>query len=266
MRKAFSRIFIIASVLFTLAATANAATQDFQKTYQLSPGGTISIRNVSGNVIVTGYDGQQITVNGIREGRDRDLVRVEDLSTANRIELRTRYPKNCRCDASIRFEVQVPRSVRYRFDELSSASGNIEVRDVTGDAHINTASGDVLVKDVTGAVDASTASGQMNVKGIVGTVSARSASGDVDVEMTRLEGDREIEFSSASGDVNVRLPVNIDAEVELSSATGEVKTNFPLSVESERYGPGQRARGRLGSGSLRLQISSASGNVSLTSL
>jgi Putative adhesin len=265
MRKAFFRILAIASALFILTSAATA--QDFQKTYQLGPDGQISVRNVSGDVIVTGYsDGQQITVNAIREGRDRDLVQVEDLSSANRIELRARYPKNCNCDASIRFEVQVPRSVRYQFQELSSASGNIEVSDVTGEARINTASGDVMVKDVTGRVDASTASGQMRVRGIAGTISARSASGDVDVEVSRLDGNQRMEFSSASGDVNVRLPGHVDAEVELSSATGEVKTNFPLSVESERYGPGQRARGRLGNGSRRLQISSASGNVSLTSL
>ena len=263
MRKAFFRIFVIASVSFALAATATA--QDFQKTYELSPDGQISIRNVSGNVIVTGYDGQAVTVNGIKEGRDREMVQVEDLSSVNRIELRTRYPKNCRCDASIRFEVQVPRSLRLNFDELSSASGDIEVSEVTGEVSVNTASGDVLVRDVNGTVNASTASGQMRVRGVAGSVRAQSASGNVDVEMTRLEGNRKMEFSSASGDVNVRLPVNVDADVELSTASGEVKTNFPLEVQSERYGPGQRARGRLGNGSRRLQISSASGNVSLNS-
>lgn len=264
MRKAFFRIFITASALFALAATVTA--QDFQKTYQLSADSSISIRNVSGNVIVTGYDGQQVTVNAVREGRDRELVQVEDLSTDSRIELRVRYPKNCHCDASIRFDVQVPRSIRYQFDELSSASGDIEARDVMGDVRINTASGDVLVQNVTGRIDASTASGRMSVRGAAGTVRANSASGDVDVEMTRLDGNQRMEFSSASGDVNVRLPNNIDADVELSSATGEVRTNFPLTVESERYGPGQRARGRLGNGSRRLHISSASGNVSFTSL
>lgn len=265
MRKATSRIFIIASVLLGLAATATA--QDFQKTYQLSADGQISIHNVSGNVLVSGYDGQQITVSAIREGRDRDLVQVEDLSGGNRIELKARYPRNCRrCDASIRFEVQVPRSVRYSFDEISSASGDIQVRDVTGEVHVNTASGDVLVENINGRVDASTASGQMHVRGVAGSVSASSASGDVDVEMTRVDDNRRMEFSSASGDVNVRLPLNIDADVELSSASGDVRTNFPLAVESEKYGPGQRARGRLGNGSRRLHISSASGNVSLNSL
>jgi hypothetical protein len=264
MRKAMFRLFIIASALFGLAATATA--QDFQRTYPLSADGEIIIRNVSGNVVVSGYDGPQVNVSGIREGRDRDQVHVEDLSGGNSIELRARYPKNCRCDASIRFEVQVPRSVRYRFEELSSASGDIEVRDVTGDVRVNTASGDVRVENVTGRVDASTASGQMSVRGVAGSVSASTASGDVDVEMTRVDDNQRMEFSSASGDVNVRLPANVDAYVEMSSTSGEVKTNFPLSVESERYGPGQRARGRLGNGSRRLHISSASGNVSLTSL
>jgi hypothetical protein len=264
MRKATFRLFIIASLLLGLAASATA--QDFQKTYQLSADGSINVRNVSGNVIITGYDGQQITVNAIKTGRDRDLVQVEDLSSANRLELRARYPKHCNCDASIRFEVQVPRSVRYNFEELYSASGNIEVRDVAGAVHINTASGDVRVQNVSGRVDASTASGHMRVIGVAGSVSARTASGDVDVEMTRVDDNRRMEFSSASGDVSVRLPLNIDADVEMSSASGEVKTNFPLAVETEHYGPGQRARGRLGSGSRRLHISSASGNVSLTSL
>jgi hypothetical protein len=258
------RLFIIACALFGLVGAASA--QDFQKTYPLSVDGEIIIRNVSGNVVVNGYDGQQVNVSGIREGRDRVQVHVEDLSSGNRIELRARYPKNCRCDASIRFEVQVPRSVRYRFEELSSASGDIEVRDVTGEVRINTASGDVMVEGVTGRVDASTASGQMRVRGVAGSVSAGTASGDVDVEMTRVDDNQRMVFSSASGDVNVRLPLNIDAYVEMSSASGEVKTDFPLAVKSERYGSGQSARGQLGNGSRRLRISSASGNVSLTSL
>ena len=264
MRKFAFRLFIIASALCAVVSTATA--QDFQKTYPLSTNGQISIRNVSGNVVVSGYDGELIAVSAIREGRDRDKVRVEDLSSGNRIELSTRYPKNCQCDASIHFEVHVPRSVRYSFEELSSASGNIEVRDVTGEVRINTASGDVLAQNVTGHVDASTASGTMRVRGVAGSVRASSASGDVDVEMIRVDDNRKMEFSSASGDVNVRLPLNIDADVEMSSASGDVKTNFPLAVESEDYGGGQRARGRLGNGSRRLHISSASGNVSLTSL
>jgi len=102
------------------------------------------------------------------------------------------------------------------------------------------------------------------VRDVSGTVSAQSASGNVEVEIAKLEGTDDMKFSSASGDVNVRLPANLDAEVEMSSASGSVKTTFPLQIEDRRYGPGSRARGRVGNGSRRLRVSSASGNVSLT--
>jgi DUF4097 and DUF4098 domain-containing protein YvlB len=77
----------------------------------------------------------------------------------------------------------------------------------------------------------------MRVRDASGTVSAQSASGNVEVEIARLEGTDDMKFSSASGDVNVRLPANLDAEVEMSSASGSVKTTFPLQIEDRRYGP-----------------------------
>ena len=259
LRLAFSTAFLLLTSLAT-----GVAAQDFQKSYRLTAGGQINISTVSGDVDVAGYDGDQIIVNGFKEGRDIDMVEVEDLSGANLVDIRAKYPRNCRrCDASIRFEVKVPRSTRYVFDSISSASGNIKVTGVTGELKVNTASGDVLVSNVAGEIKASTASGEMSVREIAGTVNASTASGNVDVEIERLEGAESMKFSSASGDVNVRLPSNLDAEVYMATASGTLKTNFPLEIKDSEYGSGSRAEGRLGSGSRRLRISTASGNVSL---
>lgn len=255
-------------MLVCVWSVTSVLAQDFQKSYRLAPDGRINIENVSGDVIVTGYDGETVVVRGIKEGRDANEVDVEDTSNANSIQLRARYPNchNCSINASIRFQVQVPRSARYRLDKLSTASGNIEVSGMHGDVRVNTASGDVTVRDVVGAVNASTASGEVHVKDVSGSVNASSASGDVDVEIARLEGNDDMRFTSASGDVNVKLPSNLDADVEMSTVSGAVNTTFPIEVRKEEYGAGQSARGRVGSGSRRLRISSASGNVSLTNL
>ena len=99
-----------------------------------------------------------------------------------------------------------------------------------------------------------------------GTVNASSASGDVEVEITRLEGTRDLRFSSASGNVRVRLPSDLDARVSLATASGSIDTDFPLEVKREEYGSGSTARGQLGGGSRSLRISTASGDVSLKSL
>jgi DUF4097 and DUF4098 domain-containing protein YvlB len=255
---------LAAALCFLLSAFAvQAAAQDFQKTYRLGAGGSISIRNVSGDVNVRGYDGDAVIVNGFKEGRDRDKVDIEDTSGGNNVSVGVQYARNCNCDASVRFELQVPRSISYNFDKISTASGDITMSTLTGDLTVHTASGDVTVTDVTGKVNAATASGEMRVANVRGTVSARSASGDVDVQIARLEGAGNMEFSSASGDVRVSAPADLDGNVEMASATGDVRTDFPLQVEKREYGPGERASGRLGSGSRNLRISSASGNVSL---
>ena len=239
--------------------------QDFQKSYNLAAGGSVIIQNVSGDVELKGYEGDAIVISGYKEGRDREQVEVEDRSNANTIEVGVRYPRNCNCDASVRFEVRVPRSTRYNFERISTASGNISASNITGRLKTNTASGDVTVSDVNGEVSASSASGNVRVGEIRGTVSASTASGDVDVEIAQLEGAGDMKFSTASGNVRVRLPSNLDAEVFMSTASGSLETNFPIEIKKPRYGPSSQARGLLGSGSRSLRISSASGDVSLLS-
>lgn len=253
------------STLFVLVLVATATAQDFRKTYFPGAGGTISIHNVSGDVRISGYDGEGVQVTANKEGRDRERVEVEDRSQGNRVDLRARYESchHCSINASVLFEVQVPRSLSLTFDEIETASGNISITGVTGRLHINTASGDVLIQDVNGFINANTASGKMQVRNVVGAVKANSASGDVNVEIARLEGNENLLFSTASGNVHVKMPSSLDADVEMSTSSGSLKTDFPLEVRKEGYGPTRSASGRLGNGSRLLRISSASGDIDL---
>jgi hypothetical protein len=256
----------VGALALSLAAAASASAQDFQRTYNLESGGSVEIANVSGDVTLTGYEGSAVVVNAYKHGRDRDQVEVEDSSTPGRVVLRARYPNNCNCDASVRFEVRVPRSANLAFEKISTASGNVKAEGFSGRINLSTASGDVTVSGVGGQIKASSASGTVRVANATGTVNASSASGDVEVELTRLEGTGDMRFSSASGDVRVRMPTGIDANVSMSTVSGDIETNFPIEVRRNRHGSGSRAEGQLGSGSRVLKISSASGNVSLKSI
>jgi hypothetical protein len=251
---------------FLFFATGNALSQDLQKTYRIGPGGSINIHSVSGNIEMEAYDGDGVQVSAFKEGRDRDQVEIEDLSDGNSVNFRTHYPQHCNCDASVRFTVRVPRGVEYNIDQLSSASGNIEVKGIKGTVHARSASGDVKIEDAAGAINASTASGEVQVKNVVGSVNARSASGNVEVELTRIEGAENMSFSTASGDVHVKAPSNLDAFVEMTSSSGSINTDFPIEIRKRRYGSGASASGQLGTGSRTVHISSASGNVTLAKL
>ncbi len=236
----------------------------FQQTYKLRAGGSISIKNVSGDIKVTGYEGDAVTVTGTKKGKNPEQVEIKDLSGEARLDVGVEYP-DCQngCNASVDFEIRVPRSTAFSFDKLLTASGNIEITDVQGNVKANTASGDVTIKNVNGSIKANSASGDVRVTEVVGEANANTASGNVEVSITKLDGADNMNFSSGSGDVRVSMPSNLDADVSLSTVSGVVKTDFPIEVKKAEWGPGSRAKGKLGSGVRILKISSASGDVSL---
>lgn len=239
------RLFAL-SVTLALAMAATASAQDFQKSYRVGAAGQVRIGNISGDVSVAGYDGDAIVVKAYKTGRDSDRVEVEDRSSGGNVDVRARYPKECNCDASIRFEVQVPRSVSFNFEAISSVSG------------------DVKVSDVTGRINATTVSGDVTVTGATGSVSATSVSGGVNVAINRLEGDDDMKFASVSGDVHVKAPAHLAADIDMSSFSGSVRTDFDLQVQEGPNGMRKWARGRIGDGGARrLKMSSVSGDLSL---
>ena len=254
---------MIFSLLIALAGFT-ASAQDFQRSYNLGPGGSVNVRNISGDVIVNGYEGQAIIVTAIKSGRDRDKVNIEDRSTGNTVDVRVDYPDRCEdCEVEVKFEVKVPSRIAYKFNSFSSVSGDVSVTGVSGELSAKTVSGNTTVNNVSGSVNATSVSGNTRVGKVAGTVSAKSTSGNVEVEIVSLDGAGAMEFTSVSGDVQVKLPGNPDAEVKLSSMSGRLKTDFPLTIEESKYGTGRKANGRLGNGSRNLKISTISGDVSL---
>ncbi len=232
---------LAAGLLFTVIAPA----QDFQRTYTVAPDGIIRIRSISGEVTVQGYDGPTVIVEGFRVGRNRDRVEVVDRSSDNRVDVDVRYQENCNCDASVNFQVRVPRSVSFNFDNIRSVSGSVRLSDVTGHVRAESTSGSVEVRNVSGEV------------------SAQSVSGNVDVVLMRVIGAAKMRFSSISGSVSVKAPANLNAYVEMSTISGSLSTDFAIEILERRYGPGRSARGRVGEGESSIRITSVSGRVSL---
>ncbi len=244
MRKSAAKAILLLVFGFgLLLSTAVAA--DFQKSYTIGAGGRIRVQNVSGNIVVTGYDGNTIMVTATKEGRDRDQVTIEDRSAGDTVDLSVEYPHKGNVSASVDFDIRVPRTVEYNFGRLVSVSGDIQVTDVMGNLQVECVSGNVELNAVSGVVSASAVSGNVNVD-------------------LKKAGSGNMKFTSVSGDVDVRAPANLDADVEMSTISGSLKTDFQLEVHEPRYGPGRSARGRLGSGEHSLRITTVSGRVSLT--
>ncbi len=275
--------------LVVLCLNMVVLAQDFQRTYRLAENSKVGIKNVAGDVLVKGYDGTDIQVVAYKEGRDRDRLTIEDFSNGGSVDVRVKYPQDCNCEASIRFEVQVPRALYYNYDALSTVAGNIKIEEITGMIRADNVSGAILLKNVSGTMYASSFSGDVVIeRGIetasrangrwrrgyrrylpgdqsAGSVLAKSISGNVRVTLIQLANSslNQMEFSSLSGSVDVKMPDSLGADVEMTTLIGKLETNFPLTVIKSEIGLGGSARGRVGDGSRKLKIASTSGNVSL---
>ena len=275
--------------LVVLCLNMVVLAQDFQRSYRLAEGSKVGIKNVAGDVLVKGYDGTDIQVTAFKEGRDRDRLTIEDFSSGGSVDVRVKYPQDCNCEASIRFEVQVPRALNYNYDAFSTVAGNIKIEEVMGMIRADNVSGLILLHNVAGTMYASSFSGDVVIergtetasrsngrwrRGYrryfpgdqpAGSVLAKSISGNVKVALVQLANSslNQMEFSSLSGNVEVKMPNNLGADVEMSTIIGKLETDFPLTVVKSEIGLGSSARGRVGDGSRTLKITSTAGNVSL---
>lgn len=100
----------------------------------------------------------------------------------------------------------------------STASGDIEFEVSSGDYEFSTASGDIRMDKCKGVFDISTASGDIRTAGCEGDFTLSTASGDVVARLVTIKDNSK--FSTASGDIQVRLGAPLEHDIRLSTASG----------------------------------------------
>lgn len=108
--------------------------------------------------------------------------------------------------------------------DLNCASGDIEILDYTGEISVATASGDVKAKKIKGEIELSTASGDIDLSSSEGEFELGCASGDIKAKDLKLSEDAS--FSTASGDVEVKLAETAKYDVSISTASGDATLDY----------------------------------------
>jgi len=93
-----------------------------------------------------------------------------------------------------------------------------------GELDFSTASGDIQGTYVRGELDLSTASGDIRLRHASGSLDLSCASGDIDISDLTLN--EESSFSTASGDIDLKLAESAKADLECSAASGDVTLDY----------------------------------------
>src|SRR6478672_3525495 len=209
----------VAILLFTLAASPAAAqgkeTETVDRTIAFSRGGTLKLKNFSGDVHITGTTGNDVVVHAVRTAtRDRlnDIkLDIEVSGSTVSIEANRRASNWGDRENNVvetQFEIQVPSATLLN---LYAFSGDLIVRGTTADIDAKTFSGKI-------DLDVSTASASPEVK-------AETFSGDITTRLAAASNGR-VEFNSFSGDLRSDLPLVLhrqsrrDVSADLGSGDG----------------------------------------------
>lgn len=271
-----------ALALVLLAATsANAAERKLDKTFTVSPGGSLIVDADSASVRVSGSDANQVVVHMVAEGSEKDLAgaSLEATQTGDGVKVTMRHREKgswfnwSSWSGEQRIEVTVPR--RYTVS-VRTGGGSIELKDTTGSANLKTSGGDINARNVNGLVELRTSGGAIVADTIRGDIDADTSGGDV--RLHRIDGrikantsggnvrvglvgaNREISATTSGGDIEVIVPRGTTGNVQASTSGGDVSSNLPMTTSVQKEG---RLEGTLNGGGAPIHARTSGGSISL---
>jgi hypothetical protein len=244
------RLSAIALVLIA-AGSAHAAEKTLDRTFTVSPGGTLLVNADGSSVQVLGTDSNQVVVHMVYEGSEKDVAGVTLDAVQNGNNVTATMKKEGKgwsnwwgnWSGAQEIEIKVPRQYLVN---VRTGGGSIELRDTVGAATLKTSGGSINAKNLVGNIELDTSGGSIHAEAIRGDVDADTSGGSVRLE--RIDGkirgntsggsvnvslvgaNRGISATTSGGGIELRLPRGTAANIDASTSGGNVKTEFPVTT------------------------------------
>ncbi len=243
-------------------------TDRVSRRVKLARNGSVSVTNISGDIVVHTISGDEVSIEAVKHARGRGQlgdVQVDINEAPNRVDIRTSYSGRNN-QASVDYTIGVPASASV---ELHSVSGDVKVNGVQGSVRVEAISGDVVLagtprletaKSVSGditmtdvgsdgdmtvgtisgtlhatsiksrGVDVSTVSGDVTLTNIAcERLAAKSMSGTLEYDGTLAPSGR-YNLNSHSGDVKLILSNPKGFELDANTFSGSIHSDLPLTI------------------------------------
>ena len=273
------RYLVIAFVLLAAVPT-HAADKKLDRTFTVSPGGSLFVEADGASVHVSGNDGNQVVVHMVARGSDDNLATtvLEAEQKGNDVSVSMRKSKRGwfswgNWDNEQSIEVSVPR--RYTAN-VHTSGGAIELRGTEGPASLRTSGGAISAENVKGNLELRTSGGSIRAETIRGDVNANTSGGDV--RLLKIDGkilghtsggslrcslvgaNRGISATTSGGSIELTLPRATAGTVEATTSGGQVSSDLPLSSSVRED---SRLIGSLNGGGEPIYAHTSGGGISL---
>lgn len=266
-RPIFVALVFLAGMGSSFHTAFGQTSRTINRQFELDADGHVELDTFSGEMDVSGWDQNRVTVDARIEGDDAELVEKTVIRfdhRAGRLVVEADYDDVEDTQEflglfsigdvdrpDVHFTVKMPRTASLTVDDFSS---DILVTGLQADVSLDTFSSSIRLRDVEGSLDLETFSGSVEGENLRGRLRLETFSGDVRLVMTELTDDSR--FETFSGDVELVLPA--DAGFELvgdDDSFGELSSEFALKSQD-----GRRISGE---GGPEIAFESFSGSVEL---
>ncbi|MGZ4889245.1 MAG: DUF4097 family beta strand repeat-containing protein [Candidatus Angelobacter sp.] len=259
-------------------SSGNAQPERFQRTFSITPGGTLEVDNYKGTIHVTGSDTNQVAVdvNKHFEGSDADRkwwmenVQVNFRNESNRVAVEVKYPQwTCifcwpghDYTAAVELDIRVPRRINVR---LESYKPDIKVAAIEGDIRIKSYKSPIVIESTTGAVRIDTYKESVKLRNVNvrGPLEIKSYKADAEIDARSL-GD-SVTLESDKGSIVLRVPASAGMDVDFEgSRRSSFRSDFAMTSQTGSFD--SSFRGKVNQGGTRLRLRTEKGSVSLEKL
>lgn len=245
------------------------------RTALLKVSGAVTLRIKTASADVTAVAGDRESVRATVT--DSDLAAIELRPEGSSGELRL-FGDGRDGLRSGHVQLELPPGSRL---EATTASGEVSITDVGGDAVVRTASGDISVHGCRN-LDVETASGDLSIERFGGAGRVRTVSGDANIVSRgalsafsfhstsgelRLEGgcgaECRVEVHTVSGDIHFKAPGERSFTARFHSQSGEMQGGPEPERNGEDEAPAHDRTVRFGAGAGLVSVTTVSGDLQI---
>ncbi len=208
-----------------------------EKSYNVSPGGTLEIKNVTGDIAVSSWDKNSVQIREelvmdvyTEEEAEQHVARINSGYSQNGNVISIEGPNGSESVKSD-FEIRVPKKfnldIQTRGGDLAivklegnvkatTSGGDIEMMDISGVLELMTSGGDLSFKDISGRLNAVTSGGDIELLNIYCEANVSTSGGDIEL----LKATQRISLQTSGGDVEA---VDVEGDLNIDTSGGDIE-------------------------------------------
>lgn len=244
--------FEVACDFETLADNGDRYREDFQYSYNLKPGGRLSVDNFNGSIEILSWEKDAVQITGTKyASREADLkdLKIEAKADDASVQLRTIRPDLRHGSMGAKYFIRVPR--RVELDLIHSSNGGIRVEDIEGNARLETSNGAIRMRKLTGRVDAKTSNGGIEGDDVEGDAVLRTSNGSIrmdrlrgwvegttsnssiHINMLKLKAGQPLRFESSNGSLDLAFAELPNTEIRASTNNAAITLRVPATIKAQ---------------------------------